>query len=78
VTLAIGDAHFSVASVGKRMNNVRKVPLIVRLVFEEFDPHIGYGHGQTVIEANPPLRNGHAKKGHTRNVLGDGDNRGIE
>ncbi len=61
------------ATVGEGETDVSEIPLFVRRFFEEFDPHIGYSHGKTVIEADASFRDWAAKSGHSRNVFGDCD-----
>lgn len=73
MTLRICDALFAMPSVRKSVTDVCEVPLVVRLVFEKFNPHVGYCHRKTIIKSNAALFGRDAKERHPRHVLGNSD-----
>ena len=78
MTLSISDALFAVPPVRQCMYDVPYIPLIISLVLQELDPHIGDRHGQAVVEAHTTVLGWHAEKGHTRHVLRNCDDVRIQ
>jgi hypothetical protein len=73
VTLRVCDALFAVTPVGERVYNIAHVPFVIRLVLQEFDPHIGDCHRKAIIKANATFGDRNAEKWHARDILRDGD-----
>ena len=73
VGLAITDNLLLVAPVCEGVNDVSHLPLVVRHLLEELDPHVGGSHGKAVVKAETTLRDGTAEGRHARHVLGDGE-----
>ncbi len=63
MTLRICDALFAMPSVRKSVTDVCEVPLVVRLVFEKFNPHVGYCHRKTIIKSNAAFSEGMQRRG---------------
>lgn len=78
VALGVGDGLFAVATVCQCERKVANVPLAVGLFFQQLDVHIGYGHGQSVVEADSSKRMRETQCGHARDVFCDGDTLGVE
>lgn len=60
--------EYHVASVGKSKDNVGDIPLVVRLLFEQFNPHVGDSHREAVVKANTSLGHWATKSWHSRNI----------
>ena len=45
---------------------------------ENLDPHVGHGHGQLVVKPKAALALRPAQRGHTRDLLGDGNAAGQD
>lgn len=51
VAFGIGNSFLAVATVCKCKCEVAHVPLVVGVLFQEFDVHVGNGHGETIVES---------------------------
>jgi hypothetical protein len=78
VTLAIRDGLLPVTAVGQGEADIGQVPVIVGQLLQDLDPHIGDGHGQTVVEANPTQGEGQAQGRHAGHIFSDRDGLGVE
>lgn len=78
MTLAVSDTFLSVSPVRQRKADVGQVPILVFLFLQDLDPHVGDGHGQTIIESHTSQGQGHAQSWHARHVLGNSDALGVE
>jgi hypothetical protein len=72
-TFFLRDVFFSCSSVCGDVEELRDVPLLVGLVLEEGDPHVGDGHVEAVVEAEAALAHGSGEAGIARDVLGQRD-----
>mmetsp|Transcript_9850 Transcript_9850/g.28314 ORF Transcript_9850/g.28314 Transcript_9850/m.28314 type:complete len:381 (+) Transcript_9850:270-1412(+) len=73
VRLAVAHHLLLVPAVGEGVGDVAHLPLVIRLLLEQLDPHVGRRHGQAVVEPEPALGHGAAQSGHARHVLRDGN-----
>ena len=55
------------------MDDIAYVPLFVFLLLEKLDPHVGDGHGQSIIERDTTDGRGDTQEGHPGDIFGDGD-----
>ena len=78
VTFRVGYAPLEMTTIGQGMHDRAHLPLIIRLLLEKLDPHVGDGHGKTIIEADASFGYWTAESRHTRNVLGNGDHVRVE
>lgn len=78
MTLCVCDRLLAVAPVCKNPANVGHVPLLVRLLLEDLDPHVRDSHSKPVVEADATKREWEAKSGHARYIFRDSDAFGVE
>jgi len=78
VGLAVGDRLLLVPAVREGVDNVAEVPPLVWELLEQLDPHIGDGHGQSVVKASSAVLHRAAEPGHPGHVLGDGNGLRVE
>ena len=71
--LGVSDAVLLPTPVGQRVHDVAHVPVLVPLLLQQFDPHVGHGHGEAVVEPAASLRCGAAECRHARHVFRDSD-----
>lgn len=65
-------------SVGQGEADVAEIPFFVLLLLEDLDPHVGDGHGESVVKANAAEGEGQAQGRHSRDILGHGYHIGIQ
>lgn len=58
--------------------NICHIPLVVLLLLQKLDPHVGDGHGKTVIKTDTPQSKRETQSRHSGNILGDCDGFGID
>mmetsp|Transcript_73579 Transcript_73579/g.204461 ORF Transcript_73579/g.204461 Transcript_73579/m.204461 type:complete len:285 (+) Transcript_73579:237-1091(+) len=73
VRLDVRDARLLPSPILQGVCDVAHIPLIVRNLLEELNPHIWNSHREAVVEAESSLLHRPAKRGHARYVFGDGD-----
>mmetsp|Transcript_6310 Transcript_6310/g.10708 ORF Transcript_6310/g.10708 Transcript_6310/m.10708 type:complete len:559 (+) Transcript_6310:975-2651(+) len=73
VTLRVAHHLLLPAAVGHGVGDVAHVPLLVGRVVQVLDPHVGHEHAEAVVEAEPPVLESPAERGHARHVLRDRD-----
>ena len=73
VRLAVGHRFDIRQPVGHHVPHLPDVPLFVRHFFQQFDPEVGHGHAEPVVEPYPALFGRGAHAGHTADVLGNRD-----
>jgi hypothetical protein len=78
VTLCVCNGLLAVASIRQNPTNTCHIPVLVFLFLEDFDPHVRYGHCQTIVESDTTNRKLQAKSRHSRYIFRDGDTVGIE
>ena len=78
VTFGITDTLLPPATVCQRVHYVTYHPIIIPLLLEEFDPHVGYGHRETVIEAESTNGWRYAQERHPRHIFSNGDSVGVQ
>lgn len=78
VALAVSNRLFAMSSVGQGEADVAEIPFFVLLLLEDLDPHVGDGHGKSVVKANAAEGEGQAKGRHSRDILGHGYDVGVQ
>mmetsp|Transcript_40311 Transcript_40311/g.126894 ORF Transcript_40311/g.126894 Transcript_40311/m.126894 type:complete len:704 (-) Transcript_40311:165-2276(-) len=78
VRFGVANNLLLVSSVCQRVYNMTHLPLIVRHLLQELDPHIRSSHGKTIVEAETSLMDRAAERWHARNILGDADGPGPD
>ena len=71
VALGVRDAGLFVSSVGQLESNVANFPILVFLLFQQLDPHVGDCHGQSEPEADSSFLDGPAKSGEAWDIFSD-------
>ena len=69
VTLGISDGLLAVAAVGQCPADVGDIPILILLLLQELDPHVGDSHRQTVIKPDTTERKWEAECRHARHIL---------
>ena len=76
--LGVGHGLHSRQAVGHHRPHLPYVPLLVGNLLELFDPVVGDGHAQPVVEPDAAVVDGDAHARHAAHVLGDRHGRGAE
>lgn len=71
--LRIADDLLEPASIGQTVRYVAHVPVLVRRLLQQLDPHVGHEHAETVVEAQAAVLELATQSRHARDILCDRD-----
>lgn len=72
VAFAVCNGLFAVTSVCQGVADICKIPLFILELFENLDPHIRNGHGQSVIKADTTQGERNTQSWHSGYIFSNG------